>query len=168
MSRKFRSIQELWERTALEWATLLFLLELCGSREGAILYIEKHYPYRKPRIHDMPTECFSAQELWELYDKLLDEFPIGSRPFDELGDRRGRAHPAELRVIRWLWKMYSGVEDPKDKNLSAWLKANYGVDSLRFVGPSVVAPYLIMAALCELWCMKEEFKTAPRPKRGAK
>ncbi len=49
------------------------------------------------------------------------------------GERAGMASPAQVDLIRSLWRDFSGKEDPSDMALHAWLDKHHHVTALRFV-----------------------------------
>lgn len=49
------------------------------------------------------------------------------------GTRPGMASPAQVDLIRVLWKEYKGVETD-DMTLGRWLERNWHVSSIRFLG----------------------------------
>lgn len=53
------------------------------------------------------------------------------------GKRPGRASPAQIDMIRALWRQWSN--DPDDTALNRWLERSYGVSTLRFLTPNIAA-----------------------------
>ncbi len=50
------------------------------------------------------------------------------------GNRAGMATPAQVDLIRSLWRQFSGTDDPGDSGLNAWLDKHHHITALRFVG----------------------------------
>ena len=46
------------------------------------------------------------------------------------GDRPGRATPAQLELIRYLWRQYTGG---RDEGLEHWIERWFGISALRFL-----------------------------------
>ncbi len=53
------------------------------------------------------------------------------------GKRPGRASPAQIDMIRSLWREWSN--DPDDAALNHWLERSYRVSTLRFLTPDIAA-----------------------------
>lgn len=53
------------------------------------------------------------------------------------GQRRGMASPAQVELIRDLWREWSGGDD--DAALNRWLDRSFGVTALRFATPDKAA-----------------------------
>lgn len=49
------------------------------------------------------------------------------------GERAGMASPAQVDLIRSLWRQFTGKDDPNDAALHGWLDKHHHVTALRFV-----------------------------------
>lgn len=79
----------------------------------------------------------SAADLSELdFERVLAEFNrLGFRSTGaarHFGHRPGFATPAQVRLIRELWREYHG-DDPAESALNSWLAHYHRVSALRFV-----------------------------------
>jgi Bacteriophage Mu, GemA protein len=73
------------------------------------------------------------------------------------GDRPGFATPAQLELIRYRWRQYTGGHD---EGLEHWIEKWYGISALRFLDSDAASK-----ALTALKRMAEYPKTASEPKR---
>ncbi|GGA82432.1 hypothetical protein GCM10011491_07310 [Brucella endophytica] len=49
------------------------------------------------------------------------------------GNRPNMASPAQVDLIRSLWRQFTGSDDPEDRELNRWLNRFHHVSALRFV-----------------------------------
>lgn len=55
------------------------------------------------------------------------------------GNRAGMATPAQVDLIRSLWRQFTAKDDPNDSGLNAWLDKHHHVTALRFVSAEKAA-----------------------------
>lgn len=82
--------------------------------------------------------CSSSKELDAFgFDHVMKYFTALGFRSDwtkrTFGERRGMASPAQIDLIRSLWRQYTGEDDPSDSGLNAWLNRFQKVAALRFV-----------------------------------
>ena len=51
------------------------------------------------------------------------------------GKRPGMASPAQIELMRALWKNWSGSDD--ERSLNSWLERSYSIAALRFLPPDI-------------------------------
>lgn len=82
---------------------------------------------------DVESSADLTQEGCELVLHRLKELGFRpKRPKGHLGHRRDMASPAQVALVRKLWRQYHG-DDENDAHLNAWLYRFHHVSALRFV-----------------------------------
>ena len=115
---------------------------LLSVKQIAVLHVAKHQlgledeDYRAILARD--GGCESAADLDALgFDYVMRYFTaLGFRSTwtkSTFGNRVDMASPAQVELIRRLWRKYHDGDDENDAHLNAWLSKFHKVSALRFV-----------------------------------
>ena len=117
------------DRRAQDFKTIHGLARLLGLND------EAYRDMLNDRYHVQSSKDLNPQQRFQLIKELREKVHGNVQKFNELGKRKFKASPKQLRAIEAMWAQVSRASTAQDRSkaLDAFVKRLTGIDHVRWI-----------------------------------